>query len=402
MVMKKCLPLLLLGALAWSPLAAQDQDAEKEGSARFASSQSLIKGLLLAEIGTETYVGKSSQMNATAVPKNHSRESTLEFNQEVGEDMAKALKEAQKFLTVRHKGWPSGHEVEISFEEKYGPKDGPSAALACALMLESLFTGQGLDKATAVTGDLNADGSVQSVGGVADKVRGAAKGGCTVVIVPKVCGAQVSDAALLDGVSVLFSTQIFCVDTFDEAWSVAVGKRDPKMAEAIAAFDTIQAALRRQAQPASVLRHPKMIERLQQVLAAAPMHGSARLLLLHATGQAPKTLSAGGSWAQLAKSGDLLMRAARDRSTDNLAPDAVGNVVSHIHKLRASLDPRLRRYADSLADLGTEIRQVKNQPKRTAAEQMKARDRIRTRADNADSEFEKLRANQELMEELLR
>lgn len=375
------------------------------GEVRFDKNQSLFKGLLLAELSVENYAGKVSQMNATAVlAGDASATSSLKFNQEVGEDMAKALKEVQKFLTVRHKGWPAGHEVEISFEEKFGPKEGPSAAVACALMLESLLTGSALDGTAAVTGDMNADGSVQPVGGVADKVRGAAKAGCTVVIVPKDGERQLRDAALLDGVSVIHGIQVFPVSSFDEALAVAVAAeaRDPKLAKAIDTFGTIQAALRRQAQPVSVLRHPKMIERLRQVLADAPTHYSARLLLLHATGQAPKTLSPGGSWAQVAKSGDVLIRAVKDRSTDTLAPDALGVAISNLTRLRPVLDPRLRRYADSLTDLGAEIRQVKLRPPRSEPEQVKALDRIYARASAADSEYEKLKADKALMEEVLR
>jgi hypothetical protein len=376
---------------------------ESSGTVTLVKNQSLMTGLLLVEVSEENYAARASQMNATAVPLGDRTEpSTLKFNQEVGDSMAKALEEVRKFLTVRHKGWPEGHSIELAFQDKYSPKDGPSAAVACALMIEGLVAGCGLDPKTAVTGDMNADGSIQPVGGVADKVRGAIKGGFGSVIVPKKCENQVWDAALIDGLPALYSIQIFSAEKFDDAVAIATSERGPKLVQAMATFETIQTALRRQGLNApAALAHPKMIERLQSVVTEAPTHLSARLLLLKAQGRAEPKLSLSGSWSQLAKSGDMLIRAVKDRSTDALAPDALGVAGSRISKLRSMLDPRLKRYADTLIDLAQEIRQAKLQPKRTATEQAKALDRIIQKAEAVDSEYERLRTDKELMEEMM-
>jgi hypothetical protein len=57
--------------------------------------------------------------------------------------------------------WPQAVEMQLSFEDKYRAKDGPSAAILCAMLLDNLFTGAELESEFAITGDLNADGSIQ-------------------------------------------------------------------------------------------------------------------------------------------------------------------------------------------------------------------------------------------------
>lgn len=137
------------------------------------SRSSRVNGLLVAELEGGKIAGATSQLNVVAVPQSEVAESTLAFNQKIGPMMEQALQEVRKFQTIRQGRWPAGFQIEVSFADKYTPKDGPSAAVACALLLEGLFTGTVWDSAMAVTGDLNADGSVQPVGGLPAKIRSA-------------------------------------------------------------------------------------------------------------------------------------------------------------------------------------------------------------------------------------
>ena len=131
------------------------------------AKQSTLKGLLVQPLSGGNFAGKASQMNATATPledRNHPLK--IRFNQRVGKNMDGALKEVTKYLRVKHNDWPSGYDIEIAFEDRFTSKDGPSAAICCALLLDSLVTGQKIDPLFAVTGDMNADGSIQPVGGL--------------------------------------------------------------------------------------------------------------------------------------------------------------------------------------------------------------------------------------------
>ncbi|MEM0896879.1 MAG: hypothetical protein AAGJ79_08320, partial [Verrucomicrobiota bacterium] len=97
--------------------------------------QSKIKGLLIVTLPNDDYAGTASQMNCTATAADEDREVQVTMNQKVGESMGKALNEVQKYLKLRHSNWPRGYDIEIAFGDKYVPKDGPSAAVASALLI---------------------------------------------------------------------------------------------------------------------------------------------------------------------------------------------------------------------------------------------------------------------------
>ncbi len=91
---------------------------------------------------------------------------------------------------------------------------GSSAGLAFALEIYMRVTGRDLTggKSVAATGELAADGSVQAVGGVAQKARAASSAGVQLLLVPR----QNRDEAMASAPDV----ETVGVSTFDEAVSV--------------------------------------------------------------------------------------------------------------------------------------------------------------------------------------
>ena len=70
-----------------------------------------------------------------------------------------------KFIRVRHGDQlPLGKRVELAFADKYSPKDGPSAAVVCALLTDSIVTGDEIDPEFAATGDMTATGEIRPIG----------------------------------------------------------------------------------------------------------------------------------------------------------------------------------------------------------------------------------------------
>ena len=143
-----------------------------------------VKGLLVSDLGTGEHAGAASNMIITANQVKGKEVMSLRFSQPVGESMRRSVTEAIRGLQVEYGGWPKGFEASISFQEKYVPKDGPSAAVACGLLLDGLIKNVEYDPGFAVTGDMNSDLSVQPIGGVPAKIRGATRAKCTVVAVP--------------------------------------------------------------------------------------------------------------------------------------------------------------------------------------------------------------------------
>ena len=65
------------------------------------------------------------------------------------------------------------------------PKDGPSAGLAHAVALVSLFSGRPVPAMVAMTGELSLRGRVMPVGGIREKLIGAMRAGVKTVLLPK-------------------------------------------------------------------------------------------------------------------------------------------------------------------------------------------------------------------------
>jgi hypothetical protein len=364
------------------------------------SRQSTVFGLLVMQLGEGKLAGQASQMNATAV-QGGTAPGALKFNQDVGKDMEGALNEVKKFISVRHNGWPEGWTIELSFEDHYQPKDGPSAAVACALMVDSLLTGVPLHDKTAITGDLNANGSVQPVGGVPDKMRAAAKRQCSVACIPVKNGRSMADHTLLQGPAPLFAIQIFTAEKFEDAKKVAATPRDPAVEKAITDFAEIARVLTANRDPANAIRHPKVIERLKTVLKSAPNHLSAKLLLEFAEGKNSKVLSPAGSLEAINSESEALLAGIRSGKPEKLEKDKIADSISHLNTLRPRLDKRTTAYVDAIMDFGKAFRYYKADAPDTRFEAVKALQDLNAKASRVSAEWERLRADKALMETVM-
>lgn len=366
------------------------------------SKQSKIKGLLVRPLANGEFAGMASQMNATATPLDNSKSQlSVRFNQRVGKDMLSALNEVIKHLRVKHDSWPSGYEVEIAFEDRFTLKDGPSAAVPCALLLDSLITGAKIDPAFAVTGDMNADGSIQPVGGVPAKVRGAFSKDCKIVAIPLKNAKSLSDLVILNGIQPVSRIQVFTVQNFKQASALASSKKNDSLANAIKEFAKVQNAISRY--KPTVLRNTQIQNKLREVIRLAPNHLSAKLALELATGKSRKTLSLLGSLENTEQSATLLLDAARSGSAsgDALAPDELGKAINDIKRIRLKLDKRVWPYADSIQDFGKLVRAFKISPPKSISTKKKKLTEIQSAAERIEGEAKKIRNNKEIMEELI-
>ena len=366
------------------------------------SKQSKIKGLLVRPLANGEFAGMASQMNATATPLDNSKSQlSVRFNQRVGKDMLSALNEVIKHLRIKHDSWPSGYEVEIAFEDRFTLKDGPSAAVPCALLLDSLITGAKMDPAFAVTGDMNADGSIQPVGGVPAKVRGAFSKDCKIVAIPLKNAKSLSDLVILNGIQPVSRIQVFTVQTFKQASALASSKKNDSLANAIKEFAKVQNAISRY--KPTVLRNTQIQNKLREVIRLAPNHLSAKLALELATGKSRKTLSLLGSLENTEQSATLLLDAARSGSAsgDALAPDELGKAINDIKRIRLKLDKRVWPYADSIQDFGKLVRAFKISPPKSISTKKKKLTEIQSAAERIENEAKKIRNNKEIMEELI-
>ena len=365
-------------------------------------SKARVTGLLLRELTSSNFAANASGLSAVAIPEERPPDKPLlSFNQPVGPLMAKALDEVRKLIAIRHGTWPAGQAVDLGFDEKYSPKDGPSAAVACALLLDSMIADYDIDPALAVTGDVNADGTVQAVGGVGDKVRAAVQRKCTIVAIPQACETQVIDALVLNGPTLALQTQILTMKTFDQAVSYGRVKREPGVAEAMARFAALQTQLSSAGAPGPRLATGPVRAELQSILQVLPEHLSAKLLLMIAERRLPGRLSTRGSLDVIdQRAGFIIEAVKKPASTDTLATDQLANALTRLREVRPLFDARILPYADALANFGQMVREIRTRPAiRSVAEAERVRARLMRAAEAVDTALSQIQTDRSLMED---
>lgn len=305
-----------------------------------------VNALLVRQLGDARLAGAASALSLTSLPASSRGAASWAFNQNVGSMMEKALKEVARFHALRHNGWPRGASMQLSFADKFTPKDGPSAAVACGLLLESALTGATLDQAFAVTGDMNADGSVQPIGGVHAKLRGATRLKCRLLGIPEKNAAHAADIALTEGIKPFVAIQVFTLSHFDNALEIARTDKPEAMAASIAAFDALARSLEKNV---SAVKSPDVVAKLKAILQKTPNHFSAKMLLQYATGTLPATLSPAGTLAEMQQGiGDVQTAINGDlASKSKLDSDQVGKARSALQRLRPLADARVRKLVDA-------------------------------------------------------
>lgn len=110
-----------------------------------------------------------------------------------------------------------GVDVHLHAPAGAVPKDGPSAGVAIALALVSLFSGRAVPGEIAVTGELTLRGKVLAVGGVREKLLGAHLAGATRVLLPEPVRRTVEKEGLgVAGVEVRYVKTVW--DVLREVW----------------------------------------------------------------------------------------------------------------------------------------------------------------------------------------
>jgi len=356
-----------------------------------------LNGLMVVDLGNSRYAGKASKLSISALKLQTNKAATLSFNQEVGPMMEKALSEVARFHALRHGGWPQGYQIELAFADKYSPKDGPSAAVACALNLESLFSGVPLDPAFAVTGDLNADGSVQPIGGVTAKLRGATKSGMNLVAIPEKNRISTLDLAVSEGIAPFLGAQVFSIATFDSALALARKNKEPAVMLSMAQYAQICEDIRRN--PAA-LRSPGTMGILTEISTRTPDHVGARLLLAMAQNTLPQRLSAAGSVEAVDQSVASVVEAAKSdvRSSSSLDAGQVGAAKGRLQRLRTLVDQRVQPYVDAWMEW-TRLADVYIARRSSSGPVV---DQLKQAGLKIDAELAKLQGNAEFTEELMR
>jgi Lon protease-like protein len=241
-------------------------------------------------------------------------------------------------------------KVELSFEDRYTPKDGGSIGAAIGTLIESMLQGFEIDDKLAITGDVTADGKIRHIGGVAAKLRGATAGDCKIVIVPADNYDQVVDAMIYEGRSLITNIQVIGAGNLEEASAVARTDRAPKLKEAIEAFDAVAADLKTSPEKVHL---PEYQAKLYHITELAPNHISARLLLLIAQNKQPRTMSAAASMYYTAVASqqampDIFIQIWADQRLARQSAPAVDAGLTNLRKIHGKVDPKVLPLVDAM------------------------------------------------------
>jgi len=115
-------------------------------------------------------------------------------------------------------------EVHVHVPAGAIPKDGPSAGVTMATALVSAMTQRAARHDVAMTGEVTLSGRVLPIGGLKEKVLGAARAGILEIVLPKENEPELED--LPDEVR---KTLVFHpVETLEEVLAIALRSRDAK------------------------------------------------------------------------------------------------------------------------------------------------------------------------------
>ena len=382
----------------------------------FARNQSTVNALVVRQLPGGEFAGGVSTVNVTALKEEGQKNLLFTFNQKVGPMMAGSLEEVIKFLRVRHEGKgkiPSGYKIDIGFQDKYVPKDGPSAATVFTLVLDSLISGEEIDETFAATGDITADGKVQKIGGASGKIRGATKRGCKIVGLPEGNAKDVDDVLLMDGPEQLLDIQIFSMKDFEQAHAISRKVKSAEVQSTLDAFSEIVRVCKAKSTGTDpktkydlILKNPATIKRLQGIVEKMPNHYSAKLLLQYVEGKNAKSLTLAGSFHEIQTASDGIMRpigrAMMMQITgrtmelpDNLAADSKA-CVKTLNDLKKFIDPRIETFRTAMI----EVVAIVADGKKDGENDKSYSERLKNAMENISTVGTKLQSDPDIMEEM--
>ncbi len=238
--------------------------------------QATINGLMVTTNAQGVNAGISSEVIGTVSPSKG--KTSFAFKRKVGASMVQSLIDAEKALKIRFPQLEDGHKVDISFSNKFVDKDGDSAGTAITVMLFSLFEGLQIDQSVAITGTISPNWKVGIVGGVASKIRGALKANRKIVGIPVDNSSAVQDLVILYGIDNILKTQVFSLQTLEQAIDLARVDKSERLTKALALFKSTAKRIPRDMRFSNDNDRKKIIASLINVLKLCPNHLSARTL----------------------------------------------------------------------------------------------------------------------------
>jgi hypothetical protein len=330
-------------------VARRGRGGEEAGPAtRVARAQTSIRALYVREMDSGEMLGLASELILTATPGSARNDTPVRFATQAGQEMHMVLEDVLRAVRVKYPRWEASN-VDLSFEDKYSPKDGGSIGAAIGTLLLSMIQGYEIDPNLAITGDVTADSKIRPIGGVAAKLRGATAGGCKIVVLPMGNYDQLVDAVVYEGPGLVTNIHVFGAGFLDQAAAVARVDREEKLAKEISEFEDLKVELKKSPQ---AVHSKEAQEKLSDMAEMAPNDLSVKLLTLAAQNKLPKRLSVTASqyytFVAVNTAADSLFNHGKvGRGKRALTPAAVQEGLKRLEKVRRISDPAIIPMVDA-------------------------------------------------------
>jgi hypothetical protein len=300
-------------------------------------------------------VGQFTVITGEATPLTPNAPGEVAYPRFLGPLTMKGLESTMNSVKALHGGWPGAQRITITFSEKVTPVELGPANLPCALLIDSMIRDFDIDPTYAVVGMLLPDGSIDEVGSIPGRMDGAARARVARLAVPEKNQTEVADYLMSAGITSFVGTQVFTVNHYNEAGKLALKTLPPEIAEAVNLYGSVQRTLGAigTGRAVEMLRDARVQGTLEKVLAAAPAHLSARVLLEWGTGKRTH-ISLGGSMDAIDRYAPTMIRAYRAPNNEavKLPKEKITQEAAVLRVLRERVDPKVRTYADALYRFG--------------------------------------------------
>lgn len=186
------------------------------------ASQGLEVGCVLG-LGVAGFLGSCLEFEAAAFPAREKGKGVLRFNEAAG-NMARdsVFNSASVIRRITAK---DVYDYDVHVNVIGGGKvDGPSAGLAIVVALASALEQLAVPQDLALTGEVTIQAKVKPVGGISEKIRGAALAGVRRVIIPQENFAEV-DSDLLSHLEIIPVSSV--AEAFRKIWPKQTFSQDP-------------------------------------------------------------------------------------------------------------------------------------------------------------------------------
>ena len=135
-------------------------------------------------LGVNGFVGSCLEFEAAAFPTREKGHGVLRFNEAAGQVARDSVFNAASVIRRLTQKDLYDYDVHVNVVGG-GRVDGPSAGLAIVVALASALEGLPVPQSLAVTGEVTIQAKVRPVGGIVEKLRGAAQAGIQTVFIPR-------------------------------------------------------------------------------------------------------------------------------------------------------------------------------------------------------------------------